>query len=244
MGAGSDRIGSTLARPKEPSGPSTSQLLDDLETGIEHLRVEYEKYFLGVERQAPAQLHKKTADALRELETMRPRSTVLRFRLNGLRARFVTYAHYWTRVLHQIENGTHRRDVHRAKRRLAERQAADAAHAGGSPAIAREVASAPAEAPPSATPSGPPAPRAGPPPAPSAIPGMDAASLRKLYDDLVAAKRAAGEDTSGMALKALERKLAREAARLQERLGHKVRFEVANVAGKVTLRARPSSKPP
>jgi hypothetical protein len=226
-----------LARPREPSGPSVSELLDDLETGIEHLRVEYEKYFLGIERHAPAQLHKKTAEALRHLETTRPRSTVLRFRLGGLRARFVTYGHYWTRVLNQIENGTHRRDVHRAKRRLAIRDAAVVSEPPP-PEATREAAleSAPPVA---AAPS----PRRGPPPAPSAIPGMDASALRKLYDDLVAAKRAAGEDTSGLAYKALERKLAREAARLQERLGHAVSFEVAHVAGKVTLRARPHSKP-
>lgn len=202
--------------------------------------MEYEKYFLGVERQAPASLHKKTADALRHLETTRPRSTVLRFRLDGLRARFVTYGHYWKRVLTQIENGTHRRDVHRARRRLAVRDAEAGAQAPelASPSAAPPSGPEPAAEAPSAA-----APRRSPPPPPSAIPGMDSAALRKLYDDFVHAKQAAGEDTTGLAYKALERKLAREAARLQERLGQRVRFEVAHVAGKVTLRARPLPKP-
>lgn len=233
-----------LARPAELSGQSIAQLLDDLETGIEQLRIEYEKYFLGVERQAPAQLHKKVEKLLRHLETTRPRSTVLRFRLGGLRARLVTYAHYWTRVLHQIETGTYRRDRHRAQRRLAAQAEQTAAPAAGATeaAEATEAAQGSDAGDAGAAPP-PPARRGSPPPAPSGIPGMDGPSVRKLYDDLVAAKRAAGEDTSGLAYKALVRKLSREASRLQERHGKAVRFEVANVGGKVTLRARPLSKP-
>ena len=67
--------------------------------------------------------------------------------------------------------------------------------------------------------------------------------MRKLYEDLVAAKRAAGEDTSGLVYKALVRKLEREASRLAETHGTAVRFEVANVGGKITLRARTLPKP-
>ena len=33
-------------------------------------------------------------------------STALRFRLAGLRARLVTYGHYWNRVLGEMERGT------------------------------------------------------------------------------------------------------------------------------------------
>lgn len=220
-----------MARPREPAVSDVIQLLDELEAGIERLRAEYQKYFLGVERQAPAKIHKRVEKLLRAAEVTRPRSTALRFRLGGLRSRYVTYNHYWTRVLNQIENGTYRRDRLLAQRRVAARAAAEAAEA--SPP--REALPAEAAEPPASPGSK----SRRPPPAPSGVPGMDGASVRRLYEDLVAAKRAAGEKTDGLTYKALVRKLAREAPKLRERHGGKdVRFEVANVKGKITLRAR------
>jgi hypothetical protein len=208
-------------------------MLDTLEEGIEHLRTEYQKYFLGVERHAPVKLHKKVERLLRDAEATRPRATVLRFRLGGLRSRFVTYNHYWTRVLHQIETGTYRRDRDLAQRRVAARAAAEASESAAE-AAPESDAETPAPPPPPAGSK-----RAAPPPLPSGVPGMDAGAVRKLYEDLVAAKRAAGEKTDGLTYNALVRKLAREAPKLQERHGGKsVRFEVAEVGGKVTLRAR------
>jgi hypothetical protein len=213
-------------------------MLEDLETGIERLRAEYQKYFLGVERQAPAKLHTTVQRQLRDLETTRPRATALKFRLGGLRSRYVTYNHYWTRILNQIENGTFRRDRLRAQRRMAELE----------PEPEPEPAAAPARPtePTAAVPTIPPPPTTGsngtkpspPPPAPSGVPGMDGPAVRRLYADLVAAKRAAGEKTDGLTYKALVRKLAREAPRLQEQHGAPVKFEVARIGGKVTLRAR------
>ncbi len=224
-----------MARSREPAISDVKQLLDELETGIERLRSEYQKYFLGVERQAPAAIHKKVEKLLREAEATRPRSTALRFRLGGLRARYVTYNHYWTRVLNQIENGTYRRDRQLAQRRLAARAAAEADDGLPPEPVMPPMPDAASAGPPPMPGSKPKA----PPPAPSGVPGMDAGSVRKLYEDLVAAKRAAGETTEGLTYKALVRKLAREAPKLRERHGGKdVRFEVANVKGKVTLRAR------
>ena len=99
------------------SAADASRLLDAFEEALEELRISYEKYFIGIERQAPAQRHKELKAQMRRLEELRVRSTVIRFRLGGLRARLVTYEHYWTRVLGQIEKGTYRRDLQRIQRR-------------------------------------------------------------------------------------------------------------------------------
>ena len=239
------------------SAADASRLLDAFEEALEELRLSYEKYFIGIERQAPAQRHKEVKAQMRRLEELRVRSTVIRFRLGGLRARLVTYEHYWTRVLGQIEKGTHRRDIMRTQRRA---QAEPAAPAPAAPQPeAKAEAALPSErlAEPSAEPSadaprrrlvteisaprpsppvtGPPR----PPPPPVPVPGMKGTEVRQLFQDLVQAKRAAGEDVDGLSERALARKLARELPKLREQHGGPVKFEVATVAGKVRLRARP-----
>jgi hypothetical protein len=222
------------------------RLLDAFEEALEELRLCYEKYFVGIERQAPAKRHKDIKAQMRRLEELRVRSTVVRFRLGGLRARLVTYEHYWTRVLNQIENGTHRRDLQRRAQRRASADASErpspaaAAGDGTEPADAADVPrpravtelSAPQASPPV---PGPPR----PPPPPIPVPGMKAVEVRRLFQELVKAKQAAGEDVEGITERALARKLAREAPKLREQHGGPVRFEVATVAGKVRLRARP-----
>lgn len=222
------------------SAADVSRLLDAFEEAIEELRIAYEKYFVGIERQAPAQRHRELKAQGRRLEEVRTRSTALRFRLAGLKARLVTYEYYWTRVLGQIERGTFRRDLQQRTQRRAQTQpAAQAAEPAARPDAAdvpqpRTVTelSLPRA---SASVPGPP----GPPPPPIPVPGMKGSDVRKLFHDLLQAKRAAGEDTQGLTERALARKLARELPKLREQHGSAVAFEVATVGGKVRLRARP-----
>lgn len=187
-------------------------MLDEFEDALEELRVAYEKYFVGVDRQAPASRHRNVKAQLRRLQGLHMRSTAIRFRLNGLRARLVTFEHYWNRVLSQIEKGTYRRDI---AQRVQRRKAADP-----TPADARAAPGRPGQ----------------PPPPP--VPGMNSPDVHRLFERLVAAKQAAGEDTKGLTVRALARKLSRELPKLQQRHGGPVKFEVATVRGKVTLKAR------
>lgn len=232
------------------SSADASRLLDAFEEALEDLRVTYEKYFVGIERQAPAQRHKEIKAQMRRLEELRVRSTVVRFRLGGLRARLVTYEHYWTRVLGQIEKGTYRRDLQRRTQRRGQTDAPDR----GTAAAGAEAASGPGDGPEAPANAAdvprprrvtelsalqPSAPVSGPPPPPIPVPGMKAVEIRLLFQDLVRAKQAAGEDVQGLTERALARKLAREVPKLREQHGGPVRFEVATVAGKVRLRARP-----
>lgn len=198
-------------------GPSIRVQLDELEEAIEALRVAHEKYFTGVERVSPARMREQVTQRLRVLETQHVRSTVLRFRLAGLRARLVTYKHYWTRVELEIERGVSRRDLLRSRR-------------VGAPPPPQAIGSRDgAEAPVS---------RSDERHADSL--GLDTSNLRAVYEKLVEAKRAAGEAIDGLTYSALVRKLSREVPKLQAKHNcEKVRFEVATSGGKVRLRARP-----
>ncbi len=223
-----------------------SRLLDAFEEALEDLRLSYEKYFVGIERRAPAQAHRELKDRMRRLEELRTRSTVVRFRLAGLRARLVTYEYYWTRVLGQIEKGTHRRDLRQRTQRRTQPEAEATTPPNKSPepepdapqARMTELSApqAPPRVPQGSSPTLRPPP---PPPPPVPVPGMRGVEVRRLFQDLVQAKRAAGEDVEGLTERALARKLARELPKLRQQHGGAVKFEVATVAGKVRLRARP-----
>jgi hypothetical protein len=234
------------------SAADASRLLDAFEEAVEDLRVAYEKYFVGIERQAPASRHRDVKTQMRRLEELRVRSTVVRFRLAGLRARLVTYEYYWTRVLGQIEKGIYRRDLQLRTRRRADMAAQASATDASADLTAAESASAPSTHEP---PSDVPRPRAmteisaprptppssgpsRPPPPPVSVPGMKGVEVRRLFQDLLRAKQAAGEDIEGLTERALARKLSRELPKLREQHGGPVQFEVATVAGKVRLRAR------
>ncbi|MCR9160095.1 MAG: MXAN_5187 C-terminal domain-containing protein [Nannocystaceae bacterium] len=206
--------------------------LDELETGIEALRLAYEKYFSGIERVPPTKQRSKLEKLMRGVETRGVTNTVIRFRLNGLRARFITYKHYWTRMENQMERGTSRRD--QLRRRRLERMAPPP-----KPAAPAEPA---AEA---AKEGGPPPPpgraRPGRPPDPAAA-GIDPAHLRSVFKKLVQAKRAAGESTQGLTYQALVKKLTAEAPKLKRKHGcDKLQFSVSTRGGRVRLRAEPDS---
>jgi hypothetical protein len=94
--------------------------LADAEVRLRRLRTLYDQWFHGLERSEPqvqrAEIDKKIADMRRA----QPRNTALRFRFNQLVQRYTTYNTYWQRITRQIEEGTYKRDVLRAKRRFGE----------------------------------------------------------------------------------------------------------------------------
>ncbi|MBC8070115.1 MAG: hypothetical protein IAG13_17400, partial [Deltaproteobacteria bacterium] len=144
------------------------------------------------------------------LEGQQLRTTALRFRCGTLRARYVSYAHYWTRILDQIERGVFRRDV-------AARVSAAAAAATAVPVVVDT--------------------RTTETPAPVAL--VDPEHARNVFRNLVAAKQSVGEPTDGLTFAAFLRKLSREAPKLMEQHPGKVlRFDVEVKDGKVRVRAR------
>ncbi len=100
-----------------PESEALTRELDELDTALAELKAHYEQYFLGVERHPP---NKAATDLRQRLAKMRVafiRSAVLKFRIQALQQRFTTYDRLWQRTLSEMENGTYRRDLVKARRR-------------------------------------------------------------------------------------------------------------------------------
>lgn len=90
----------------------------ELEDRLEKLRIEYEKFFVGVEKRAPGQLRGVVErDIRRFLESSKIVKPNDRLKIDNLRSRFVSYTNMWNRTLLEIENGTYRRQVAMARAR-------------------------------------------------------------------------------------------------------------------------------
>jgi len=95
--------------------------LDQLDEDLTNLQVLYEKYFLGIDRRPPDEARRKVGTRLRELRTTMVRNTGLKFRINTLFARLISFERMWDRTLREIEEGTYKRDVFKAKYRQQQR---------------------------------------------------------------------------------------------------------------------------
>jgi hypothetical protein len=91
-------------------------LLSDADTQLRRLRMLYDQWFMGIERLEPAIPRKELEDLLARLRKEQVTNTAARFRLQQLVARHMTYATHWRRIGRQIEEGTFKRDVLRARR--------------------------------------------------------------------------------------------------------------------------------
>ena len=205
-----------MARRVQDSG-NRRTLLDELEEEIEHLKVAYDRYFYGVDKIPPVRKHEAVDRMIRNLLRNPQQSTQLRFRFNTLKARLNTYNQYWQRIIRQIEAGTYKRVLAESERReflhrqrKAEERAAklrgeDPEAQAGESAGEADAAKKPVRRP-----------RAQPQRA-ELPPGMNAKEARELFKNFVQAKRAAGENTSGITYGALVKKLARDVPKLRQR---------------------------
>lgn len=94
--------------------------INELELRLDRLRASYDQYFMGYEKLEP-QVQRKDVD--RRFQMLRKeniRNTALRFRFNVAVQKYSTYQSYWQRICRQIEEGTYKRHILRAKARFAE----------------------------------------------------------------------------------------------------------------------------
>ena len=103
--------------------------LDILDEAMTNLQVLYEKYFLGIDRRPPDQERKKVGSKMRELRTTLVTNTALKFRINTMFAKLISFERMWDRTLMEIENGTYKRDVFKAKMHSQQREQGDKAAA-------------------------------------------------------------------------------------------------------------------
>jgi len=96
------------------------QRLEEFERRIFVLKIEYEKYFSGVEQIEPLRERDDIRRLLRDLQQVPVTNTAQKHKLRSLRARWNSMEMYWQRNLVMIERGTHPKMKFRA--RLAEQR--------------------------------------------------------------------------------------------------------------------------
>lgn len=96
--------------------------LTELDESIQNLQVLYEKYFIGIDRKPPDQERKRVSEKARELRTTTIRNTALKFKINTLFAKLISFERMWDRTLREMEEGTYKRDVYKAKMHLQQKE--------------------------------------------------------------------------------------------------------------------------
>lgn len=89
----------------------------ELEKELDRLKAAYEMYFQGRERRPPIRQRDRFDRRIRELRKDLPNNTMMRFRIQSLWSRYTSMKSYWGRIMRQIEEGTYKRHVQRARRR-------------------------------------------------------------------------------------------------------------------------------
>jgi len=196
--------------------------LDALEEELEEIKVKYEMYFIGAERMEPGRRREDLKRNIARLKNAFTRNAAIRFRVQALHARYLSYERLWLRSTREKEAGTYRRDVLKARQKAA-------AGRGQKGTAAIE----PVRPPPL------PAERA-PPPAVAAAATMSESELRELFDAYVAAKKSCNEDVSRLSYDALARTVNKQAPEIAKKFQAKrVEFKVAVRDGKAVLTAVP-----
>ncbi len=256
-----------LVRPEDSLAKAQKQkeaLADEctaLEYELEELKVKYEMYFLGVEKREPNKWREELKKKVLRIKEAFTRNAALRFRLQSLNARYLSYERMWLRSAREKEEGTYHRDVFKAKlhiemreRKEREKRAADpiyaasaaeadaaasamaaqeAAKAAQKPAPAKQAVMAPKGAPPAA-------PRPAVPPAAGG--GAADRQMRELYTQYISAKKQCGEDVSRLTFDAVARSIQKQTPEIMAKFKAKsVEYKVVVKDGKATLKAVPKT---
>ncbi len=91
--------------------------LTELEGELAELRAAYEQYFMGNERLPPLKKHDAFKKTYQRLKSSSVRQTAVKFRLESIGQKLLTFERLWDRTLKEIENGTYKRDLLKMKRR-------------------------------------------------------------------------------------------------------------------------------
>lgn len=111
-----------MAMNADLSQSQIDSMLNEFDTKLTNLRLAYDRYFNGAERRPPVFLRTEVVRMMHELEHKTfIQNTAQRFRLRSLVQRFNTHKTYWDRILRQIEEGTYKKHLDKAKRNMEQR---------------------------------------------------------------------------------------------------------------------------
>jgi hypothetical protein len=189
--------------------------LEFLENSIRQLKIEWEKFFGGVERKPPYDLKFRVDSVVRRHSNAEIRNNAERFRYMNLVARYNTFSELWAKRLRALEEGA-RFGLHGSQARTA-----------GPPPVLEHL----------------PEPPARPAPGGNEVrvqdPGSDGAAVRKLFDNFLEARKAAGE-AGAVKFESFQKIINQQAARILTEKGAKaVDFRLETKDGKVSLKAKP-----
>jgi hypothetical protein len=255
-----------------PPGANNEELEGEAQTveeELEALKARYDQYFLGIERREPNRWRDEVKKKVMRLKGAFTRNSGLKFKIQSLHARYLSYERLWMRSAREKEEGTYRRDLFKARLRQREESGASGADeeagappAAGSPSVkpaapgkaaatmdadGKRAREAPAPAAPAAASAAPPplpvkAPPSARPPAqsPPAAAGMGETQMRALYNAYLAAKMTCREDVSKLTYEAVARTVSKQIPELMARYKAKsVEFKVEVKGGKAVLKAVP-----
>lgn len=118
MPARAEKLGREEARSPIKDSEDANARCVELDAELAELRAQYELYFQGVERFAPTKKHEAFKRDYQKLKTTFVRQTAAKFRIDGIGQKLMTYERLWERNLKEIENGTSKREIMRARRHL------------------------------------------------------------------------------------------------------------------------------
>ncbi len=110
-----------VARGASEDRESLDARLEEMGRKMDRLRALYESFFLGIERAPPNVPRRELNRVMVEMQQAPINNATLRFRFQSLLQRWVLYTTYWNRTIQEIDGGTYRRDLARARRHIAER---------------------------------------------------------------------------------------------------------------------------
>ncbi|HXZ86463.1 MAG TPA: MXAN_5187 C-terminal domain-containing protein, partial [Myxococcota bacterium] len=99
--------------------------LDELEHSLKRLRVEYDQYFMGILKRPPEVLQGRVQKVITKYSNQTLRKTHQKFRFNQLNSKFQIHRQQWGRTMRQIEQGTYKGHLFRAKLHERERGISD-----------------------------------------------------------------------------------------------------------------------
>jgi hypothetical protein len=214
---------------------ASEQLADECgqtEEDLEALKARYEAYFLGLERREPSRERWEMKRRVEKLKESFTKNTGLKFRLQTLHARFLSYERLWARSAREKEAGTYRRDLFKARLH----RKPEETPAQGTAAPAASPAGAPAKAPvsPAARPA------AAAPAGPASFSGTSEPDLRALYSAYVDAKKRCKEDVSKLSYDSLAKSVQKQVPELMARFkARSIEFRIEVKDGKAVLKAVP-----
>ncbi len=99
--------------------------LDELDHNLKRLRVEYDQFFLGILKRPPEVLQGRVQKVIVKYANTKLKKTHHKFRFNQLNSKFQIHRQQWGRTLRQIDQGTYKGHLFRARLHERERGVSD-----------------------------------------------------------------------------------------------------------------------